>query len=131
MENNDNKIKKNEQKKVMSRRSFFRRAAGMVLPAIALAAMPQLLTSCEIDEPYPGLEGLEDLTGCNGSCSGKCTGSCSGGCYKGCSGSCGLSNCTNTCMGGCDFACTTTCKGACGSTCRGLCTGTSKGGLHI
>ena len=37
MENNDNKIKKNEQKKVMSRRSFFRRAAGMVLPAIALA----------------------------------------------------------------------------------------------
>lgn len=94
-----------ENKDTISRRKFFRKAAGLVLPAIAISVLPTLFSSCEIDEPYPGGDG----SGCS-ECSGKCTGSCSGGCYQGCSGQCGLSNCTNTCMTGCDMSCKGSCK---------------------
>ena len=52
MENQDNKNNKKDE--IISRRKFFKRAAGMVIPAIALTVLPSALTSCEIDEPYPG-----------------------------------------------------------------------------
>ena len=62
--------KKNNNDELISRRQFFKKAAGLVLPAIALTALPGILTSCEIDEPP--VEGNEDGSSNGGSCKGNC-----------------------------------------------------------
>lgn len=73
---------KKDNNDIISRRKFFKKAAGVVIPAIALTALPNLLSSCEIDE--------EDLptTGCSG-CTGKCAAGCKGTCGGGCTSTCG------------------------------------------
>ena len=100
---------------VISRRRFFRRAANMIIPALGLAMLPQLFTSCEIDEPYPG----SITTGCNGSCSGKCSTSCAIGCATSCT-----ADCRTLCKGNaitipssCNHSCKSKCYGSCASTC--------------
>ncbi len=55
-------------KKLINRRSFFKKAASAALPIVAAITIPSFLTSCEIDEPDLG--GEEGGSGCNG-CSGK------------------------------------------------------------
>lgn len=98
-----------EKDDIISRRNFFKRSASMILPALAIVAIPSILTSCEIEEDFPGVS-----TGCNNGCSGKCSGVCGASCQTNCTG-----NCTNGCKG--------SCKGSCsGSGCRSLCTGKSK-----
>lgn len=82
---------------IITRRQFFKRAASVVLPAVAAVVLPSALTSCE----YDPLEGVPS-TGCNG---------CSGGCKSGCSGS---SKGTTTCRA-------TQCKGTCGTSCTSNC----------
>lgn len=101
-----------KENEILSRRSFFKKAAGIVIPAVAMVALPSVMTSCEIDEEYSEIPG-----GCSG-CSGKCTGSCSGGCYQGCSGQVGMGDCQRTCVGGCSTSCKSTCKTGCKGTCR-------------
>ncbi len=105
MENQDNKNNKKDE--IISRRKFFKRAAGMVIPAIALTVLPSALTSCEIDEPYPG-----DIPGGGSSGCSQCKGGCGGGCTSNCGVSCG-SKCTGSCGGDCTVNCSSMCKYTC------------------
>lgn len=123
MENQDNKNNKKDE--IISRRKFFKRAAGMVIPAIALTVLPSALTSCEIDEPYPGdipsggsgCSGSSCSSGCKGTCRTTCIGECGGSsCSMMCSDSCG-----NTCHRSCGESCHTgTCKNGCSYGCGGM-----------
>ncbi|WP_294546006.1 hypothetical protein [uncultured Bacteroides sp.] len=108
--------KKNSNDELISRRQFFKKAAGLVLPAIALTALPSILTSCEIDEP-PLDEG-NGGGGCS-DCSGKCKDTCSGQCTRSCASTC-KSNAANT------TGCNNNCKGKCFVGCSNVCLHTSK-----
>jgi len=90
-------MKKANNEEIISRRQFFKKAAGMLIPAVAMTVLPSILTSCEIDEPYPSGGGGGN-TGCSG-CSTSCKGSCKGTCYTGCSGSCSR-RCSSSCSFG-------------------------------
>lgn len=108
--------KKSNNYEIISRRQFFKKAAGLVLPAIALTALPSILTSCEIDEPLEGGEGGEG--------GGNSTG---GGCKNGCKSVC-TRNCASTCRGTAIYkpsSCNSSCKGACTQTCKSSCIRTS------
>lgn len=94
-------MKKNND--IISRRKFFKKAASAVLPAIAIAVLPNVLTSCEIDEPYIDTGG-SGCTTCKGTCKGNCTGSCLGRCSGGCSSGCS-SGCKTSCSSACRLAC--------------------------
>lgn len=106
---------KNKNEEIVSRRAFFKKAAGVVLPIIAAAVMPSL-TSCEIDEPYPGDIDISDITGgCKNGCSSACKESCSNQCTRTCATLCqGQSINTTGCRMG-------SCKGHCFGSCRGTC----------
>ncbi len=81
-----------KENEILSRRSFFKKAAGIVIPAVAMVALPSVMTSCEIDEEYPDVP-----TGCTGS-------SCKNGCKTGCQGSC-YTHCQVICKGSCGYNC--------------------------
>lgn len=89
--------------KRINRRAFFKKAASAALPIIAAVTMPTILTSCEIDEPYPG--GGSGCSSCKGSCKGSCGSACTG-------------QCTSSCKGTCTFGCDMTCKNACKRTAK-------------
>ncbi|MDE6247989.1 MAG: hypothetical protein K2M41_09165 [Muribaculaceae bacterium] len=101
-------------KKIIDRRSFFKKAAKAALPIVAAITIPSILTSCKIDEPY--YDGGSS-SGCS-TCTGGCKGGCGGTCVSNCSAICGGSVCKGTCGGAC--------SSSCGSTCRGLCTKSNK-----
>lgn len=101
------------KEKVISRRSFFKKAATAALPIAAAIVMPSLLTSCEIDEPYLGGE-----TGCSG-CSGKCSSACSVSCTRTCASTCKGQSINTT-------GCGSSCKGHCYAGCQGTCSASSK-----
>ena len=94
--------KKNNNDELISRRQFFKKAAGLVLPAIALTALPGILTSCEIDEPL--VEGGE---GGGSSSGGSCKGNCKSVCTRNCASTCKAlaihvpSSCNTSCKGSC------------------------------
>lgn len=103
-------MKDSKKDQIISRRSFFKKAATAALPIVAAIAMPSLLTSCEIDEPFGGESG----SGCNG-CSGKCSSSCSGLCTRSCASTCkaqsiNMTGCNNSCKGHCYASCKSTCS---------------------
>lgn len=106
-------MKEKNKDEIISRRNFFKKAAGTVLPVIAMTVLPSVLTSCEIDEPY--LQGSGCST-CKGTytvnCGTGCKGGCGGGCTSNCGVSCGGSTCKSTC-GGCSYACSTSCRNLC------------------
>lgn len=102
-----------KENEILSRRSFFKKAAGIVIPAVAMVALPSVMTSCEIDEEYPDVP------------SGGSSGS-GGGCST-CSGGCGAS-CASRCRAAAKYTpagCHGSCKNAC-TSCRSLCYGSSK-----
>lgn len=101
-------MKRNE---IISRRSFFKRSASVILPTLAVLTIPSVLTSCEIDEEDLG---IDEPTGCKNGCSGKCSGVCGAACQKDCTGSC-----SKTCKSQCSNQCG-------GSSCRSLCKGSNK-----
>lgn len=108
------KTKKNNDE-IICRRQFFKKTAGLVLPAIAMTALPSILTSCEID----GLP-LEEVGGGCSDCSGKCKGTCSAQCTR---------YCASTCQGNALVSpsnCNHGCKGKCFSSCSGTCAHSSK-----
>ncbi len=125
-----------EREDIISRRQFFKRAAGAALPFLAMTMLPSALTSCEIDDPdNPYIGGVPEGTGksggctsCTGKCSKACANNCVGtcrvtcttGCKVYCQGSCGNSNCRSECRSGC--------KGACYQSCSGSCSKSSSGG---
>lgn len=98
-------------KKLINRRSFFKKAASAALPIVAAITIPSFLTSCEIDEP----DNYEP-TGCSG-----CKSGCKGGCGGTCVSNCGV-DCGNKCQGHCGGGCSS----GCGNTCRGMCTRSNK-----
>ena len=86
-----------KEKDIISRRKFFKKSASAIIPAIAIAVVPQILTSCEIDEPLPGTGGS---SGSGSSSCSECSSSCLSGCYKGCKTTCSTL-CGGTCVTGC------------------------------
>lgn len=66
-----------KENEILSRRSFFKKAAGIVIPAVAMVALPSVMTSCEIDEEYSEIPG-----GCSTSCKSSCKTGCKGTCRK-------------------------------------------------
>lgn len=102
-------MKKNNDE-IISRRNFFKKAAGTIVPAIAVTILPNVLTSCEIDVPEI------ELPTNSGGCS-TCKGSCGGGC---------TSNCGVACGSGCKGRCGGACSSSCGSSCYALCTNSLK-----
>ncbi len=120
---------KKKQRDIISRRQFFKKAAGYALPILAMGLAPSLLSSCEIDEEMPDLDGIGG--GCS-HCGGKCTASCANNCTGKCRVSC-QSACRLTCSEGCSNAacksvCKGTCKGACFNSCKGSCSSSATGG---
>ena len=104
-------MKENEE--IISRRKFFRKASNYIIPAFAIVALPSVLTSCEIDEEYPGI--IDDsCSSCKGTCSGACTKSCSGECSNtcgvACSSSCGYNSCKGSCRNNCGNNCRSSSK---------------------
>ncbi len=88
-------------KKIQSRRQFFKNAAKKALPvigAITMVNMP-IISNAVTRESYSQ---MDCNYGCSGGCSGYCSGGCSGGCRGGCSG----------CSGGCSGGCSSSCRGA-------------------
>lgn len=85
--------KKMNNKELLSRREFFKKAAKSTLPilgAVVLAGAPAKVNATE-----------QIPQGCYGSCSGTCRGGCEG-CQGGCKGSCSQacsSNCFTACKG--------------------------------
>lgn len=80
--------------KIISRRSFFRKAAERSLPILGLVVLsrvPMKAHTLKINE-----------MGCNTGCKGGCRTLCEEGCSHNCSGSCKT---------GCNEHCKTTCKG--------------------
>lgn len=102
-----------KEDEIQSRRDFFKKAAKMALPIIAVVALPSLLASCG---------DKEDSEGGSGGGSGSGGGGCSA-----CVGHCG-SNCARVCRASATYApssCKGNCKGAC-TSCRGFCAYTTK-----
>ena len=113
-----------EKESLVSRRSFFRSTAQVVLPMLALA----ILSSCA--QP-------KKLTDTPSTCKGSCGGVCKDTCYYTCTGThkgmC--STCSYQCKGTCNYACQGTvkcstcsdsCKGSCHRTCSGSCQSSAK-----
>lgn len=101
--------KKINNKELLSRRDFFRKAAINTLPFIAAIAVPPIFTACT-SEPTPTPSGCD---GCSSTCEGSCGKSCSGSCEESCAGSSSSSSCSDcstTCKGGCKNECSNTCK---------------------
>lgn len=96
-------MKKNRNEEIINRRKFFKKAAGVVLPAIALTVLPSSLTSCEIDLDLP--EG--GSSGCNGTCKGLCTRTCATTCKA---NAINMTGCNHTCKGKCYSSCSNTCS---------------------
>lgn len=120
-------MKEKDKNEIISRRQFFKRAAGAALPFLAMTTLPSALTSCEIDDeenPFAG------GTGGNGTSSSGCT-HCGGKCTSSCANNC-VGNCRVTCKSGCKLLCkftcgTSTCKNECYSSCKGYCYNSCKG----
>lgn len=98
-------MKKNNDE-IISRRNFFKKAAGTVLPVIAITVLPNVLTSCEIDEPEIEIPSTsKGCSQCKGGCGGGCTSTCGVACGQKCKGSCG-GQCSTTCTTTCSYRCT-------------------------
>lgn len=105
------KIMKTEEKEsLVSRRSFFRSTAQVILPMLALT----ILSSCA-----PAKKLSDTPSTCNGSCYTICTVTCRNTCGT-CSGMC-----SNTCSRSSKFMCAT-CSYQCYGGCEGTCAGTGQ-----
>ena len=109
--------KKNNNKGLLSRRDFFRKAATSTLPFIAAMTIPSIFTSCS-SEPVPSKSGCD---GCSSTCEGSCDKSCSGSCEESCAGSSSSSSCSD-----CSSSCKNTCSTTCSDSCKGSSTGENK-----
>ncbi len=83
-------------KRVQSRRDFFKEAAQRTLPiigAIAIANIPLITKAESVD--------------CNGGCYNTCYNLCSGTCKTSC-----LDTCKDGCRHTCNYSCSKTCQGS-------------------
>lgn len=104
-------MENNIQKEILSRRSFFKKAAGTAL-SVAAFTIPNVFTSCEIEVPdVPG-----GTTSCGGVCKNTCQQTCSSDCTANCRTQCKSNSYYHP--SGCSL---TSCKNACQSSCRGTC----------
>ena len=100
-------MKEKQNKKILSRRGFFKKAAKKVLPIIALVG----LTS--VQPLLAAGKRSNDCSDCTGNCQYTCEGTCGSSCEKGCYGTC-EGSCEGSCTGGCGFD---SCQGGCYHTC--------------
>lgn len=129
-----------KEDEIQSRRDFFKKAAKMALPIIAVVALPSLLASCGDKEDSEGGSGGGSggsSTRCPGTCSSHCQSSCKlnavwqpascsgstckGACYSACKTSCigSSSGGGGTSCSGCSSSCTANCSTSCYSSCKG------------
>lgn len=109
---------KDQNRELLSRRDFFRKAAINTLPFIAAIAVPPIFTACT-SEPTPTPTGCD---GCSSTCEGSCDKSCSGSCEESCAGSSSnsgssCSDCSNSCKENCSTSCKESCLGTCKESC--------------
>lgn len=105
---------KKENKELLSRREFFRKAAKKTLPFVATLTLPSFLISCGGDDP------IENGSGCD-NCASTCQGGCQGGCSGGCGDSCKNTNAGSSSCSDCSAACKNDCEGTCSENCREDC----------
>ena len=97
-----------ENEDVISRRKFFKEAAGASLPIIAGSILlPFIMSSCD--------GAHSSCVNCANGCDDTCHHSC-----KGCKGSC-KDGCKETCFLTCAVDCTAHCKEKCSGQCVGNC----------
>lgn len=105
-------MENNTKNETLSRRSFFKKAAGTALSVAALTIIPNVFTSCEIEVPdVPG-----GTTSCGGVCKNTCQQTCSSDCTANCRTQCKSNSYYHP--SGCSL---TSCKNACQRTCSGTC----------
>lgn len=107
-----------DKQDVYSRREFFKKACGKVLPAICLSVSSYHLLGCisskAIEPKTDGkLQNSISPTSCNSGCQTSCSGLCRVGCGGSAKGSC------EGCQGACIGTCTGSCKFACHHLCQG------------
>ncbi|MFZ4523318.1 MAG: hypothetical protein ACOYNC_16535 [Bacteroidales bacterium] len=109
-------MKENKTPDSLNRRDFFKKAAKLSLPFVAVLGLGVTLSNCKKPDnttcdgcanDCSGASTSSGCSGCSGSCSGTCSGSCTGSSTGGCSG----------CSGKCSGACGGTCTAYCGYTC--------------
>ena len=99
-----------EKEDVISRRKFFKEAAGASLPIIAGSIFfPFIMSSCDgaHSSCVNCANGCDDT--CYHSCKG-CTGTCRGACQEDCFGGC-MHSCGGVCSDTCSRSCKTGCRG--------------------
>ena len=101
------------EKKIESRRAFFKKAgkvlgAAVAVPFLAVATKEAVAANANQD-------GSE--SGCKDSCIGSCKLSCSDAC---------TTLCARTCSWGCSRTCTNSCDASCLGTCMRVSSGSSK-----
>ena len=97
---------KEEDKKELNRREFFKCCAKAALPIIGGVLLSKTKAVAR------ALETVD----CNNSCSNSCRTSCKSSC---------MSTCRNACTG-CSYTCSGTCKNSCRTGCSSNCQNTSK-----
>lgn len=109
-----------DKQDVYSRREFFKKACGKVLPAICLTVSSYHLLGCMSSKVIEHktdskLQNSTSPASCNSGCQASCRGLCRIGCGGSAKGSCE----------GCSTSCKHTCPGACYNACGGSCKGRS------
>lgn len=94
-----------QNKKLQSRREFFKEASEKALPILGMAlfASTPILNSCTKDSTP------SECNGCSNNCEGNSTSSGCSSCSNGCENSSTNSGCTS-CSSGCDSGCTNDCS---------------------
>lgn len=122
--------KKMENKELLSRREFFRKAAKKALPFVATLTLPSFLMSCGGDDPLENGGGCEDCaSACQGGCQGECSGSCEDSCKNTNTGSSSCSDCSAACKNDCAGSCSENCQNTCSQTCTGTSEGKTNGDI--
>ena len=101
-----------DKKDVYTRREFFKKSCGKVLPAICLTISSYYLLGCrtpKVETRTASVETGKDSsqTTCKSSCQASCTRWCHVGCSTTVKGGCA------TCQGSCSFRCSTSCAYGC------------------
>ena len=83
MDSDANNKPKDEE--IITRRRFFKKAAGMILPMLGALVLSSVPNASNAKNSISPSNTSRTPMNCNGSCSGSCSGSCKGGCGRSCS----------------------------------------------
>lgn len=103
-----------DDKELQSRRTFFKKAIGRVLPTLLIVSSPISFFSCEHEDLINNDECSDCSISCNFSCSDKCSTSC-----KGAEEVSVCSSCSDSCSDGCSKSCFNSCSDSCQNSNKG------------